>query len=623
MTQGGHQALLQEACILHAQARHEDALTAINTVIAQSPSVLAYQTKARILQDLCRPDDAAEALEEALELDIHDHVSLSILADICAQQGEQQQAIGLLVLAIAAKPDEIPYMEKFLHMAGHLTFSQYNEQMANTLVTCLKTPDVECTMAQILWLSLFEQAPHTGKIYRLHPGSSPAAFDPRGLGEHADLSPLNTPLFIEGLQRLAVYRPPFEQFLTCLRRHLLLHVGAQNTPPLPLRLAAALAHYCFFVEYIFDVSPDEQIAVDALARHLSANPDDVAAACLYGCYAPMSSLANADMISGALKEKAGAVDDGAVFASLALVQIDDPAAQEEDKKNIPALTEIDGGVSLRVRAQYEEFPYPRWKKLTAMKIEPEVSHILSKSSLDILVAGCGTGREALNAATTLTDAQVLALDLSLTSLAYARSRAKQLGLRNIEFKQADITKLSSVLPQHTFDYITSSGVLHHLEDPEKGLDILSQLLKPGGVMRIALYSERGRKSIVAARHAIAKGGYPSTPQGMRDFRRDMPDLLHPAEVADLTNFGDFYHMSMFRDFLFHEQEHRFDIPRIKRALARSGLTFVKFGVKNATEAMYQKAHPDGKHTLERWHVLEQKNPSLFREMYFIWCLKAT
>lgn len=611
------EAAFAEARKFFEQSRFDDAIKSLDASIAHQPSARAWRIKGYIHKLNGRLDDAAQALESALEIDIKDHNSLALLAEVRMAQEDAAQAIGLYVMAIAAKPDDISYKENFLLLAGALPFTQHNPQAAEALVNCLKTPEVECTGAQILWLSLFETAPNVRDLYKVKPSAIGPVFDASGFGAKADLSPLDNDLFIEGLQRLAIYHPAFDQFLTHLRRHLLLNIGAGKMAAQHMRLAAALAHYCYFTEYMFDVKPDEQAAADALAAQLKAAPD-AAAACLYGCYAPLSALDNAAAIAQKLR---GTDGNGNVFSSLAQTQIDDPAALEADKASIPALTLIDDGVSVLVRAQYEEFPYPRWKKITGMKKEAEVADVLSRPNLHVLVAGCGTGREAITAATALKDSQVLAIDLSLTSLAYARSRAAQLGVKNITFKQADITKLPEALSPASFDYITSSGVLHHMADPEGGLKILTSLLKPDGVMRIALYSELGRKAVVAGRDAIAKGGYTGTADSMRSFRRDMPRLLPAHTVMDLMGFGDYYHLSMFRDLLFHEQEHRFDIPRIRRALDDCGLQFIKFGTKKAMDALYAQAYPDGVHRLERWQELEQKNPSLFREMYFIWCRK--
>ena len=46
---------------------------------------------------------------------------------------------------------------------------------------------------------------------------------------------------------------------------------------------------------------------------------------------------------------------------------------------------------------------------------------------DILIAGCGTGQQSIGAAQRFPDARVLAIDLSLTSLAYAVRKSREAG----------------------------------------------------------------------------------------------------------------------------------------------------------------------------------------------------
>jgi SAM-dependent methyltransferase len=78
----------------------------------------------------------------------------------------------------------------------------------------------------------------------------------------------------------------------------------------------------------------------------------------------------------------------------------------------------------------------------------------------ILIAGCGTGEHPFDIAQKSPEASVLAIDLSRVSLAYARRKTREEGLRNIEYAQADILNLSTL--DRTFDRIETAGVLHHL-----------------------------------------------------------------------------------------------------------------------------------------------------------------
>ena len=108
----------------------------------------------------------------------------------------------------------------------------------------------------------------------------------------------------------------------------------------------------------------------------------------------------------------------------------------------------------------------------------------------------------------------MAVDLSRTSLGYAKRKTEELGLRNIEYAQADILELMGI--GRSFDVIQSAGVLHHMADPWAAWRALLTLLRPGGFMEIGLYSERARADFTAARRFIQDQGFGADPAGIRD-----------------------------------------------------------------------------------------------------------
>ena len=59
-------------------------------------------------------------------------------------------------------------------------------------------------------------------------------------------------------------------------------------------------------------------------------------------------------------------------------------------------------------------------------------------------------------------------------------------MNNIQLRQIDILDLDQL--QDAYDVIECSGVLHHMQDPAKGLASLNRKLKPGGYIKIGLYS---------------------------------------------------------------------------------------------------------------------------------------
>ena len=154
---------------------------------------------------------------------------------------------------------------------------------------------------------------------------------------------------------------------------------------------------------------------------------------------------------------------------------------------------------------------------------------------------------------------VVAVDLSLASLAYAKRKTEELGLQNIDYMQADILNLGKL--DRKFDIIESAGVLHHMDDPLAGWRVLSSYLKSGGLMKIRLYSELARQHIyiLKMREEISQSSIGSGDLAIKSFRNEVIKSKKDHHKLILSSY-DFYSMSALRDLLFHLQEHQFTIP---------------------------------------------------------------
>ena len=75
--------------------------------------------------------------------------------------------------------------------------------------------------------------------------------------------------------------------------------------------------------------------------------------------------------------------------------------------------------------------------------------------MNVLIAGCGTGKQILQAQT-YRNAKIVAIDLSLSSLAYAQRKITELGIDNVELIQMDILEVP--LLEMKFDIIECGGV---------------------------------------------------------------------------------------------------------------------------------------------------------------------
>jgi ubiquinone/menaquinone biosynthesis C-methylase UbiE len=137
----------------------------------------------------------------------------------------------------------------------------------------------------------------------------------------------------------------------------------------------------------------------------------------------------------------------------------------------------------------------------------------------VLLAGCGTGKHSIDTASRFKNSKVTAIDLSLSGLAYSKRKTSEFKLHNVEYLRSNILKLSK-LEKH-FDFVESCGVIHHMDDPMEGWKVLTDLLKPGGLMKIGLYSELARQNVTKIRQEIITLGIAATDRGMKGFRQSV------------------------------------------------------------------------------------------------------
>ena len=411
------------------------------------------------------------------------------------------------------------------------------------------------------------------------------------------------PLLLRLMQDAVVRDAHLQELIGVERRR------ALEGAPVPLEVLTAIAHQCFNTEYVLD----EDTTLPSPTNYA-----------LYAAYRPLHTLPDAERVAAELA--------GTPLALLARRQIIEPLEERRLAAEIPTIGDPKGAVSAAVRAQYEANPYPRWLRTQTRFAAAPLADIVRElfpgvaakpGAARILVAGCGTGQNAIATARRFADSTVLAVDLSLASLAYAKRKTDELAVANIAYRQADLLSLGAL--GERFQLVEASGVLHHLEDAAAGWRVLAGLVEAGGFMRIGLYSERGRHHVTHAREFIAARGFAANPQGIRQARAAILAAKGDPLLASVARNEDFYSLSGCRDLLFHVQELRFTLPEIARMIEALGLQFLGFEFPDSgiTASRCRARFPDDAAlgNLANWHRFEEENPETFARMYQFWVRK--
>jgi SAM-dependent methyltransferase len=328
-------------------------------------------------------------------------------------------------------------------------------------------------------------------------------------------------------------------------------------------------------------------------------------------------------------------DESPMSAPLRRRLIEHPEQELRLADELERLTEI-APEHAAIASLYEARPYPRaWRPPPVRPMDlrayvlarvPRLAEVLPTYTARprVLAAGCGTGRQPLSLARALPDCEVLGIDLSLASLAHATRRARSAGLDQLRFAQADLTLLHG--SDLNYDHVECTGVLHHLAEPAAGWRALAACTRPGGTLRLAVYSERGRQDVVAAR-ALAgslglRGHDLSTLRALRVALDALPEAHSARRVLMRV---DAYTAPGLADLVLNPSEHRYDPPGLAAALDDAGLEFLGME-SNDPHGYAQQLHawrtrwPEDPRMLDlaHWDTWESEHPDQFRNMYILW-----
>ncbi len=608
---------------LHELGRLDEALASHNQAIALKPDYAeAHNNLGNALKELGRLDEALASHNQAIAFKPDYAEAHNNLGNTLKELGRPNEALASYTQAIALKPD---YAGAYVNVGIVIKSVRFNSL----------NPKLYPPLTQLLTGGNFTRPRDVaGSILRLL--KQDTQIKDLLLKKNIALSLNEATSIIGSLDKLPLLHHlmrlcplpelQFEELFVAVRSLLLKNLDKMEASPELIYFLSTLSMHCFTNEYVYIESDEETHLIGELQAEISQaleqseQPEAVKILCL----ASYRSLYRYDWC-----RKLEALDS---LEEVKKTLIEEPILEKMIAKDTPVLGEISDDVSLKVREQYEENPYPRWVKLgVSIKAKPIVAvcdelklqlhyeNIKNVTAPSILIAGCGTGQHSIGTASRFSNCHVTAVDLSLASLAYAQRKSNELCFTNIDYLQADILRLNQIGKE--FDIIESVGVLHHMDEPMAGWRILADLLKPGGLMKIGLYSVLARSQIVEARREIASLGIGTSETEIRNFRESLR-LSESEEIKRLKTFSDFFSLSEFRDLVFHVREHRFTLPQIKNCLDELGLSFCGFEntelISNFGEFYGNEADI---YDLELWHRYEERSPRAFSEMYQFWCQK--
>lgn len=228
-----------------------------------------------------------------------------------------------------------------------------------------------------------------------------------------------------------------------------------------------------------------------------------------------------------------------------------------------------------VAKHYEKYPYPSYP-LYALGMWSELSRVdlkswgVENSQPKLWIAGCGTiaplmfGRRNPSA-------QILATDLSKRSLRMAKMRCRLFGIHNVDFLQHDLTQSDF---RECFDAIDSYGVIHHTPNPKISLCKLAEALKPGGILRLMLYSKKTRREL-----EILRAEWKDNSSPLRKIKQSIPkEIFHKySELKSRSGFADAVLHPL--AFTFSEEEVEFlleEVPALARIKANHSGNHILF-----------------------------------------------
>lgn len=240
-----------------------------------------------------------------------------------------------------------------------------------------------------------------------------------------------------------------------------------------------------------------------------------------------------------------------------------------------------------VRDFYETHPYPppiedlndyrrRWRGKKRRRVD---FHLLwpkqpFREDHTILIAGCGTS-QAAKYAMRWPKAKVIGIDFSAKSIEHTHKLKQKYSLANLEAHQLSLEEVGKLGAE--YDLIVSTGVLHHLPDPDAGLAALSACLAPAGAMHLMVYAPYGRTGIYMMQDYCRRLKIGTSSSEIRDLAASLQALPpnHPL-IPLLRSSPDFRQEAALADALLNPLDRAYSVDEFFRFIDAADLKFVRW-----------------------------------------------
>lgn len=205
------------------------------------------------------------------------------------------------------------------------------------------------------------------------------------------------------------------------------------------------------------------------------------------------------------------------------------------------------------------------------KLWPEYPY--SRKKMNILVAGCGSDQAAILAKCNPIH-NFIGIDLSEESLKHQKKLVKKHQIKNLKLICDDFRNQKFV---SKFDYIISSGVTHHLDDPSSALKFFDENLLENGVLYLMVYGNQQSEGIKELKNVFKKLKFSQNQESIKNIKNLLPKLNidHPSKIF-LKYFNDHNYDAGVVDIFLHPKEKFYSIKELINELGSNNFVIKNF-----------------------------------------------